>query len=106
MIFTKFPSLFASFYTGKCINKQGLVLPNTCECFEGYQGDLCETNINDCTPDSCHGNGDCIDGVNTFTCQCYHGYTGDSCQERVCTEGYCQNGGTCTKLGNGECSDK
>ena len=74
----------------------------TCECNEGFEGELCEINTNDCTPGSCNNNGDCIDGVNTFTCQCYHGYAGESCEERVCTEDYCQNGGTCTKLGTGK----
>lgn len=86
---------------GKCINKQGLVLPYTCECFDGYQGDLCEINIDDCFLESCNGNGECIDGVNAFTCECFHGYAGDNCQERVCTKDYCQNGGTCVKLEDG-----
>ncbi len=30
----------------------------------------CQTNINDCPPSNCSGNGVCIDGINSYTCNC------------------------------------
>lgn len=47
---------------------------------EGFTGDLCEEDINDCAADPCiHGT--CIDGVAGFTCiNCEPGYQGRLCE--------------------------
>ena len=49
-----------------------------CDCNAGYDGTLCNNNIDDCSPDPCvHGS--CTDGVDSFTCSCDAGYEGDTC---------------------------
>ena len=50
-----------------------------CVCDPGFTGDLCQINIDDCVGVNCTGNGQCVDGVNSFTCdECITGY-GSSC---------------------------
>ena len=48
-----------------------------CACAEGYQGALCESNIDDCAGDPCLNGGTCIDGLNSYECECAEGYVGD-----------------------------
>ena len=62
-----------------CVN-DGTCVNGVCSCPEGFSGENCEININDCTESSCQNGGTCIDGVNMFTCQCVNGYTGDNCE--------------------------
>ncbi|XP_026828708.1 protein crumbs isoform X3 [Ooceraea biroi] len=77
-----------------------------CTCALGYSGMYCETNIDDCAPDSesnvpCKNDGKCYDGVNSFTCDCEGtGYTGPDCsidvdecmiQDIDCGHGHCKN---------------
>lgn len=77
-----------------------------CTCALGYTGMYCETNIDDCAPDSesnvpCKNDGKCYDGVNSFTCDCQGtGYTGPDCsidvdecmtQDIDCGHGNCKN---------------
>lgn len=47
----------------------------TCDCLAGYEGDLCQVNIDECVNHLCV-NGDCLDGVANYTCQCKPGWTG------------------------------
>lgn len=47
----------------------------TCDCLAGYEGDLCQTNIDECVDHLCV-NGDCLDGVANYTCSCRPGWTG------------------------------
>lgn len=47
----------------------------TCDCLAGYEGDLCQINIDECVTNSCV-NGNCLDGVANYTCQCQTGWTG------------------------------
>ena len=51
----------------------------TCDCEDGFSGDVCEINIDDCLPDPCVNGGTCTDGINTFTCNCGFGFTGEIC---------------------------
>jgi hypothetical protein len=51
----------------------------TCTCNDGFTGDRCETNVDDCIDQTCSGHGSCVDGVNSFTCTCNDGFTGDRC---------------------------
>lgn len=62
----------------------------------GYEGTLCESNINNCQPDPCH-HGTCIDGIASYTCNCEPGYTGYRCENQLneCHSNPCQNGGKC-----------
>ena len=55
----------------------------TCNCSEGFTGQVCETNIDDCVRVNCSGHGQCMDGVNNFTCLCQSDFTGDLCSINV-----------------------
>lgn len=46
----------------------------TCDCLAGYEGDLCQTDIDECVGNSCL-NGKCVDGVANYTCRCDPGWT-------------------------------
>lgn len=46
-----------------------------CACLDGFRGDRCEVNIDDCKPNPCRL-GRCIDGPNSFSCICPQGMTG------------------------------
>ena len=52
----------------------------TMDCDQGYTGQLCETDINECEGVDCSGNGECLDGVGSFSCVCSSGYTGELCE--------------------------
>jgi len=41
-----------------------------CNCTEGYGGDVCQYNLDDCLYQPCLYNGSCTDGINDFTCSC------------------------------------
>lgn len=68
-----------------------------CDCENtGFEGNFCQHNINDCTPDSCLHNSTCVDGIKGFTCSCHLGYGGvdcgvdlDECAENPCLHGQC-----------------
>jgi len=64
-------------------NAEGFV----CLCAAGFNGETCENNIDDCSPDmppetKCF-NGRCVDGVNKYTCDCFNGYSGDQCETDI-----------------------
>ena len=61
---------------GICINQ---VASFSCRCRNGYKGDLCEININECNNINCH-NGTCHDLDNNFECICDVGYEGKFCE--------------------------
>jgi slit 2 len=48
----------------------------SCACPEGFEGDRCETNIDDCIDSACENNATCVDGIDMYTCACTPGYTG------------------------------
>jgi len=55
--------------------KINLQISPFCECPVGFQGHLCEQNIDDCLDNNgnqqkCQHNGLCIDDVNNYTCNC------------------------------------
>lgn len=50
-----------------------------CTCKEGFTGDLCDININDCLSNPCiHGK--CVDGIASYRCDCNKGYFGKQCE--------------------------
>jgi len=59
--------------------ENGTCVEGLCECDAGYEGDSCETNIDDCDPDPCLNGGICTDGVDSYSCECVDGYTGGNC---------------------------
>ena len=56
---------------------------STCLCADGFEGSLCETNINDCASNPCFNNGACIDGISDFDCDCQPNFIGETCQTCV-----------------------
>ena len=48
-------------------------------CPMGYDGDMCEINVDDCVDNPCLNNSSCVDGVNSHTCVCSPGYTSETC---------------------------
>lgn len=58
---------------GKCLN------PNNtfeCSCPAGFEGRLCQINIDECQFNECMNNATCIDGISEYTCACQPGYEG------------------------------
>jgi len=48
-----------------------------CQCAVGYNGTLCQLNIEDCvTGSECLNGGTCIDGIASYSCRCAAGFTG------------------------------
>ena len=68
-------------------------------CSQGFEGETCEKNIDDCLGVNCSRNGRCVDGTNMLHCSCDLGFSGEFCQTNV--DDY--DGVLCS--GNGECVD-
>lgn len=68
-----------------------------CNCSRGYEGQFCETDIDECAGVLCEHGGTCVDGIGAFTCHCVPGYQGDLCGSEVdeCESNPCLHGGTC-----------
>ena len=47
-------------------------------CVAGFTGPNCD-EIDDCIGVDC-GNGECVDGINSFSCACDPGFTGELCK--------------------------
>lgn len=58
---------------GTCLNTQG---GYTCVCVNGWSGDDCSKNIDDCVNAACHLGSTCHDRVASFFCECPPGRTG------------------------------
>jgi hypothetical protein len=68
-----------------------------CECVDGYSGNMCHVDVDECQSNPCLNRGRCIDQVNGYTCSCLAGYTGRTCQVNIneCLSSPCINGGRC-----------
>ncbi|XP_078382582.1 uncharacterized protein LOC144665249 [Oculina patagonica] len=74
-----------------------------CLCSAGFEGELCEKDVDDCASGPCQNGGSCSDKVNGFNCSCQPGFTGTQCEIDVddCASGPCQNGASCSDEVNG-----
>ncbi|XP_065321637.1 protein crumbs-like isoform X2 [Gordionus sp. m RMFG-2023] len=70
-----------------------------CTCPPGFNGSVCQNNIDDCFPAACL-NGVCKDGINNYECVCSPGYTGKMCEIKIdpCKNSRCENGGKCRAI--------
>lgn len=68
-------------------------------CPLGFEGDRCETNIDDCVGNLCQNNATCIDHIQAYSCSCQKGYAGIYCDKKIdyCSSALnpCKNGATC-----------
>jgi protein crumbs len=46
-----------------------------CQCPDGFEDEVCSTNIDECVSHRCV-NGFCQDGIANYTCTCLPGWTG------------------------------
>ena len=51
-----------------------------CFCLNGFQGEHCEENIDNCMKIDCSNHGICEDGIETYRCACYDGFYGFNCE--------------------------
>jgi len=95
--------LYFSVDTNECANLQGGVSDYNCTCVTGWEGQNCDINTDDCTPDPCENGATCNDQLNGFTCSCVEGFEGTMCEtnHNDCSPYPCGNGGTCIDLVNG-----
>ncbi|XP_046401564.1 protein eyes shut [Ischnura elegans] len=74
-----------------------------CFCADGFTGELCGTNWDECWSSPCENGGTCTDSIAAFNCSCPLGFTGERCEWNVdeCASNPCLNGGTCIDQENG-----
>ena len=56
----------------KCLDE---LTEYSCNCLQGFQGETCEINIDECSVNLCQ-NGVCVDGIANYSCDCVFGWTG------------------------------
>ena len=76
-----------------------------CVCKDGWGGDTCEEDIDECLDSSttlCLNGGSCVNEPGGYSCSCTPEYTGPDCSTYIpqpvnCSSGNqrCKNGGTC-----------
>ncbi|XP_060725495.1 neurocan core protein [Tachysurus vachellii] len=71
-----------------------------CFCPQGYTGESCEIDVDDCLSNPCENGGTCIDKVDSFICLCLPSYSGDMCEKDTegCDHGWKKFHGHCYKL--------
>ena len=71
-----------------------------CICPDGWEGPLCDVNIDDCAELPCLLGGNCTDLINDFTCECPNGFGGKRCETKIdlCSNADCVNGECVDKL--------
>ncbi len=57
-----------------------------CDCVDGWEGELCDQDVNECLNNPCLNGGACNNNDGGFTCSCPDGWEGDLCQEDASPE--------------------
>jgi len=103
-------------YIDYCANNQcrnnGICVPDvvngnyTCNCLNGYYGEYCQDEINECNittglnqyTSPCLNNGTCFDLVDGYFCQCTGTFAGTNCELYVdpCNPNPCGTGAQCS----------
>ncbi len=73
-----------------CVN--GICTPfvGTCECDDGYEGEICDAEINECDPEPCLNGGTCADLLADYECTCIDDYFGKNCEIGFCEPPSCE----------------
>lgn len=77
-----------------CLSPQnGATCTNTvggfsCICVNGWTGEVCSENIDDCTGAACFNGATCIDRVGSYLCQCTPGKVGGGRRSCVGVRGW------------------
>lgn len=68
-----------------------------CNCSQGFEGQQCDQEIDECQSQPCHNGGTCHNLIANFSCQCPVGFEGEQCEHDIdeCLSNPCLNGGTC-----------
>lgn len=74
-----------------------------CDCFPGYTGERCDTDIIECDSNPCQNGGKCDDSqqLDHYVCDCpmaWEGYNCDQARPLECTKEPCFNDGNCKDL--------
>ncbi|XP_051882576.1 protocadherin Fat 4-like isoform X2 [Pristis pectinata] len=83
-----------------------LLEPFQCSCPDGYEGQLCELDIDECLTAPCGIHGTCLNYPGSFSCSCPEGTTDPHCAMDInlCQQNMCQNGATCLNMpGTSQC---
>jgi len=73
-----------------------------CMCKNGFNGRLCQKNVDECANKPCGNGAECIDGIATFKCKCAPGFGGTTCMKvkDVClAKAPCKNLAQCINKG-------
>ncbi|XP_067220133.1 neurocan core protein [Chanodichthys erythropterus] len=71
-----------------------------CFCPQGYAGESCEIDVDDCQSNPCENGGTCVDKEDSFVCLCLPSYSGDRCERDTegCEHGWKKFHGHCYRL--------
>ncbi|XP_052828928.1 protein crumbs isoform X1 [Octopus bimaculoides] len=92
----KGPCISEPCQNGTCI--QDCTAQNyTCQCADGFEGRLCDQDIDECKMNPCQNGGSCKNNVGSYVCICPNNYLGNNCHlEDPCSKNPCQNKGNCS----------
>ncbi|XP_071821592.1 protein crumbs-like isoform X2 [Apostichopus japonicus] len=80
------------------LSQDELSFTGGCECLQGYNGTLCENEIDWCASSPCQNGATCNNTLAGPECTCVPGFGGDFCETPLpnCASDLCQNGANCT----------